>query len=123
MLNFDGKYYEKIALHGGGCPMFGHYVGLFETLKLFEDFQCLNTPFITPSAGSMAILYFISNMKHKNKDVSFIFSKIFEECENVLNNMDQKSVVSFEFSSIPTVPSSTIMMLFIPIPACGTQML
>tara|TARA_B110000027_G_C16110073_1_gene297295 strand:+ start:962 stop:1789 length:828 start_codon:yes stop_codon:yes gene_type:complete len=97
MIHFDGKDYQKIALHGGGSPMFGHYVGLFETLKWFEDFESFSVPLITSSAGSMAIMYFILKMKDKNKDVSYIFSKIVEECENVLSNLDQKSVVSFEF--------------------------
>lgn len=97
MLHFDGKDYKKLALHGGGSPMFGHYVGLFETLKWFEDFESLNIPFITSSAGSMAILYFILKMKDEKKDVSYIFSKVMEECENVLSNLDQRSVVSFDF--------------------------
>ena len=97
MIQFDGKDYKKLALHGGGNPMFGHYVGLFETLRLFEDFESFNIPLITSSAGSMAILYFILKMKDANKDVSCIFSKIVEECENVLSNLDQRSVVSFDF--------------------------
>ena len=97
MIHFDGKDYRKLALHGGGHPMFGHYVGLFEMLKWFEDFESFSVPLITSSAGSMAIMYFILKMKDKNKDVSYIFSKIVEECENVLSNIDQKSVVSFEF--------------------------
>lgn len=96
-MHFDGKDYKKLALHGGGNPMFGHYVGLFETLKWFENFESFSVPLITSSAGSMAILYFILKMKDKNKDVSYIFSKILEECENVLSNLDQKSVISFEF--------------------------
>jgi hypothetical protein len=97
MLHFDGKDYQKIALHGGGNPMFGHYIGLFETLKWFEDFESFNIPLITCSAGSMAILYFILKMKDEKKDVSYLFSKVTEECENVLSNLDQRSVVSFDF--------------------------
>ena len=96
MVHFDGKDYQKIALHGGGNPMFGHYVGLFETLKWFEDFKSLNTPFITSSAGSVAILYFVLKTRDESKDISFIFSRLLEECENVLSNVDQKSVISFE---------------------------
>uniref|UniRef100_A0A6C0J2Y2 PNPLA domain-containing protein n=1 Tax=viral metagenome TaxID=1070528 RepID=A0A6C0J2Y2_9ZZZZ len=97
MVHFDGKDYKKIALHGGGCPMLGHCIGLFETLKWFEDFKSLNISFITSSAGSLAILYFIVKIKDKNKDMSHIFSKLKEESENVLSNLDQISVVSFEF--------------------------
>ena len=97
MIHFDGKDYQKIALHGGGSPMFGHYVGLFETLRWFEDFESFSVPLITSSAGSMAILYFVLKMKDENKDVSYVFSKIVEECENVLSNLDQRSVVSFEY--------------------------
>jgi len=77
--------------------MFGHYVGLFENLRWFEEFESLNTPFITSSAGSVAILYFILRMKDKSKDISFVFSRLVEECENVLSNIDKKSVISFEF--------------------------
>lgn len=97
MIHFDGKDYQKIALHGGGNPMFGHYVGFFETLRWFEDFESFSVPLITSSAGSMAILYFVLKMKNKNKDISYLFSKILEECENVLSNLDQRSVVSFEY--------------------------
>jgi hypothetical protein len=96
MVQFDGKDYQKIALHGGGTPMFGHYVGLFESLKWFEDFESLHTPFITSSAGSMALFYFIVKSKDKDKDISPMFSKALEECENVLSNIDQKSLISFE---------------------------
>lgn len=97
MVHFDGKDYQTIALHGGGYPMFGHYIGLFKTLKWFEDFKSLNTPFITSSAGSMAILYFVLKMKDESKDVSFLFSRLAQEAENVLSNFDQKSVISYDF--------------------------
>ena len=101
MVHFDGKDYTKIALHGGGSPMVGHYVGLFESLKWFEDFESLNTPLITCSAGSMAIFYFIYKIKNKGENVYEDFSKLYsivhEECENVLSNLDQRSIVSFDF--------------------------
>lgn len=97
MVHFDGKDYEQIALHGGGNPMFGHYVGLFETLKCLEDLKSFDIPLITSSAGSMAILYFIVRSKEKEADISYLFRRILEECENVLENIDQKTVISFEF--------------------------
>ncbi len=96
MVNFDGKEYKRLALHGGGNPMFGHYVGLFETLKWFEDWESFNIPLITSSAGSMAILYFL--LKNEDKEVvNSMFSKASEEFENVLENIEQKSVISFDF--------------------------
>lgn len=106
MINFDGEDYKKIALHGGGNPMFGHYVGLLESLKWFEDFESEylnNIPFVTSSAGSMAILFFVYKIKSKDayedvfKVVSQLFSKLIDECENVLSNLDQKSIISFDF--------------------------
>lgn len=86
MIQFDGKNYNKMALHGGGNPMFGHYVGLFEKLEWFEDLESkhLNIPFITSSAGSMAILYFILKLKSKcdvKNVVNEVFSKVMEEVE------------------------------------------
>ena len=97
MVHFDGKEYKRLALHGGGNPMFGHYIGLFETLKCFEDLATFDIPLITSSAGSVAIMYFVLRSQDENADISFMFSKVMEECENVLGNIDQKSVISFEF--------------------------
>jgi hypothetical protein len=101
MIKFDGKDYNKIALHGGGNPMFGHYVGLFEKLEWFElESKHLNVPFITSSAGSMAILYFVYKLKSEcdvKNVVNEVFSKVMEEIENVLSNLDQKSIISVDY--------------------------
>lgn len=97
MFELEGKMYKKLALHGGGCPMFGHYVGLFESLKLFDDFERFNIPLVTSSAGSVAILYFLIKFLDKTADIQILFEKIYEECGNVLSNMDQTSVISYDF--------------------------
>ena len=96
MFHLDGKEYKKLALHGGGTPMLGVYLGMFE--KLNFDESILNIPFITSSAGSMAILFFLMKKIMKNTDIRAIFTKIFsiilEEFENVLSNFEQKGIVS-----------------------------
>ena len=99
MFYLDGKEYKKLALHGGGTPMLGVYLGMFENLKFDESI--LNIPFITSSAGTMAMMFFLMKKIMKNTDIKAVFSKIFsnfwEEIENVLSNFEQKGIISSKF--------------------------
>lgn len=97
MFEYEGKTYKKLALHGGGCPMLGHYIGLFKSLNWFETWESFTIPLVTTSAGSIAILFSILNILDKRADVSFIFNAVFEESQNLLQNLDSKSIISYEF--------------------------
>lgn len=103
MFEFDNKVYKKLALHGGGCPMFGHYIGLFDKTGMFDDFKSFDTPLITSSAGSMCVMYFIlkylerGNQTSMHNKMYYVYEKILGEVGNILDNLDQKSVITFEF--------------------------
>lgn len=96
-IEFDGKEYTKLALHGGGGSMLGHYVSFFEKLGILNDIKSFEIPVVTSSAGSLAV--FFNVMKHFKKDACFghIFDLLQEECANVLDNLDKKSVISCAF--------------------------
>lgn len=99
MFEFDGKTYKKMALYGGGCPMIGHYIGLFDETNMFGDLPSLRIPMITSSAGSVAVMLCL----FKRLDATFetdsfhgIFEFLWEEALNVLDNLDKGSIIGNE---------------------------
>jgi hypothetical protein len=97
MFEFDGKEFKKLALHGGGTPIFGHYIGLFDSIHIFDKLESFNIPLVTSSAGSMVVLYYIAKYIDKKCNIESIFNIVEDEIGNVLENIYENSIITFEF--------------------------
>jgi|SaaInlV_125m_DNA_1040241.scaffolds.fasta_scaffold12276_4 hypothetical protein len=100
MFQFDGKEFEKLALHGGGSPMIGQYLSFFEDAGLFADFKSFNVPIITSSAASLTFMVLLAaslypeDCASPKKIISELFTWFHLQLENVIESSDQTSIMS-----------------------------
>lgn len=100
MFQFDGKEFKKLALHGGGSPMLGHYLSFFEDTGLLTDLKSFNVPIITSSAASLAFMYYLAASLYPEvcagpKEIApNLFAWFLSQLENVIESIDQNSILS-----------------------------
>ena len=101
MFQFDNKEYEKLALHGGGTPMLGHYISFFEETRLLTDLKSFNVPIITSSAGSVAFMYQVVACLYPEFRIREVVCDMFAcfllQIENIIESTDQTSICSLSF--------------------------
>ena len=101
MFQFDNKEYEKLALHGGGTPMLGHYISFFEETRLLTDLKSFNVPIITSSAGSVAFMYQVVACLYPEIRIREVVCDMFAcfllQIENIIESTDQTSICSLSF--------------------------
>ena len=115
--SFEGKQFNKLALHGGGTAMFGCVKSFLEAMQI--NITNLNFPIITSSASSMAMLTLIMNnfasQNDSNEKVLHIYEKCIEEITNFLDHFDNRYLIMFDFIEnlmYSTLPNEFLTLTF-----------
>ena len=92
MCEVKGNEYDSLILHGGGTPQVGFLIGFFDGVD--ADFSTLKCKLRTSSAGSLAVLYLVTQMYMSRDQAKEAFKGV---CE-----------MFFCFSNLPSLILDTL---------------
>ena len=98
MFEFQGRSFEKLALHGGGLPKFIVDMTFWEELNI--SIVDINFPLITSSAGSMSVIILIAKYFEKkcfNNGLEHVLALCVDEFDNFLTELDKPHIFSAYF--------------------------